>query len=89
LAHCDRKLRDVFGRLRKHNLKLQPDKREFLRKEVTFLRHKISDFGVKPDICKLESQNYWNSETAEKLLRMSRVLEKVRSTVQHSSSCTA
>ena len=30
LADHDRKLRDVFGRLRKNYLKLQPDKCEFL-----------------------------------------------------------
>ena len=33
-SHND-KLREVFARLRIHNLKLQPDKCEFLRKEVT------------------------------------------------------
>ena len=33
----DRKLRDLFKRLRKYNLKLKPDKCEFLRKEVTLL----------------------------------------------------
>jgi hypothetical protein len=49
LADHDRKLRDVFRRLRKNNLKLQPDKCEFLRKEVTFLGHKISESGVEPD----------------------------------------
>jgi len=51
----DRKLRDVFRRLRQYNLKLQPDKCEFLRKEVTFLGHKISEHGVEPDTCKVES----------------------------------
>ena len=51
----DRKLTDVFRRLRKYNLKLQPDKCEFLRKEVTFLGHKISERGVEPDARKVES----------------------------------
>jgi hypothetical protein len=32
LAEHDKKLREVFGRLRKYNLKQQPDKCEFLRK---------------------------------------------------------
>jgi hypothetical protein len=32
----DRKLRVVSGRFRGHNLKLQPDECEFLRKEVIF-----------------------------------------------------
>jgi hypothetical protein len=42
------KLRDVLARLRKHNLKLQPDKCEFLRKEVAFLGHILTENGVKP-----------------------------------------
>jgi hypothetical protein len=54
LADHDRKLRDVFNRLRKHNLKLQPDKCEFLRKDVVYLGHKISEHGVEPDARKLE-----------------------------------
>lgn len=55
LADHDRKLRDVFNRLRKHNLKLQPDKCEFLRKDVVYLGHKISEHGVEPDARKLEA----------------------------------
>ena len=39
------KLREVFARLRMHNLKLQPDKCEFLRKEVTYLGHKLTTRG--------------------------------------------
>ena len=50
----DRKLRDVFRRLRKYNLILQPDKCEFLMKEVTFLGHTISEHGVETDPCKIE-----------------------------------
>ena len=43
------KLREVFARLRFHNLKLQPDKCEFLRKEVSYLGHKLSAQGLRPD----------------------------------------
>ena len=43
------KLREVFARLRFHNLKFQPDKCEFLRKEVTYLGHKLSANGLRPD----------------------------------------
>ena len=68
LADHDRKLRDVFGRLRRNNLKLQPDKCEFLRKEVTFLGHKISEFGVEPDSRKIESiKNFPTPRTAKQL----------------------
>jgi hypothetical protein len=47
-SHND-KLREVFARLRMHNLKLQPDKCEFLRKEVTYLGHKLTASGLCPD----------------------------------------
>lgn len=43
------KLREVFDRLVEHNLKLQPEKCHFLRKEVTYLGHLISENSVKPD----------------------------------------
>jgi hypothetical protein len=53
------KLKEVFDRLRKYNLKLQPVKCEFLRKEVNYLGHLITDEGVKPDPQKVECvQNF-------------------------------
>jgi hypothetical protein len=52
--------------MRKHNLKLQPDKCEFLRKEVNFLGHKISERGVKPDTRKIEAiENFPRPSTAK------------------------
>jgi len=48
----DDKLRDVFARLRMHNLKLQPDKCEFLRKEVTYLGHRLTTKRLLPDFDK-------------------------------------
>lgn len=47
-------LKLVFEKLREHNLKLQPDKSEFLHKEVQYLGHIITDKGVKPDPKKIE-----------------------------------
>jgi len=44
-----KKLNEVFSRLRAYNLKLQPSKYSFMRKEVTYLGHIITDKGVKPD----------------------------------------
>ncbi|KAL4088518.1 hypothetical protein QTP88_023612 [Uroleucon formosanum] len=43
------KITEIFQRLRHYNLKLQPLKCEFLRKEVNYLGHQITDEGVKPD----------------------------------------
>jgi hypothetical protein len=49
LQEHEQKLTEVFNRLRKHGLKVQPDKCEFLRKEVAYLGHIISNEGVKPN----------------------------------------
>lgn len=43
------KFRRLIERLRHANLKLQPDKCEFLRREVNYLGHIIGEDGVKPD----------------------------------------
>lgn len=45
----------VFGRLRDFHLKLQPDKCEFLRREVGYLGHVITEEGVKPNPEKIEA----------------------------------
>ena len=42
-------LRAVFERLRKYDLKLRADKCNFLKKEGTYLGHKITDKGILPD----------------------------------------
>lgn len=46
LTDHSRKITDIFERLRRYNLKLQPLKCEFLRKEVTYLGHRITDEGL-------------------------------------------
>ena len=51
------KLRKIFDRLRLNNLKLQPDKCEFLRREVVYLGHTISDVGVRPNPDKVQGIN--------------------------------
>lgn len=48
-------LMDVFNRLRKVNLKLNPLKCEFLRKEILYLGHIISDKGIAPDPDKVKA----------------------------------
>lgn len=49
LQEHEQKLTEVFTRLKQHGLKVQPDKCEFMRKEVAYLGHIISDQGVKPN----------------------------------------
>lgn len=56
--HVNR-LREVFERLRKYNLKIQPDKCEFLRKEICYLGHVVTPDGVLPNPDKISAiQNY-------------------------------
>ena len=70
LVDHDRKLRDVFKSLRKHNLKLQLDKCEFLRKDVIYLGHKTSEHGVEPDARKIEViKNFPTPKTTKQLRR--------------------
>jgi len=56
LKEHNKRLIQVLDRLRGHNLKLQPDKCEFLRKEVIYLRHIITEDGIRPDpkLCAVE-----------------------------------
>lgn len=56
LKDHNNKLIKVFDRLKASNLKLQPDKCEFLRKEVIFLGHSITENGVKPNPGKNQSR---------------------------------
>lgn len=48
-------LKNVFDRLRKFNLKVQLDKCEFLKKEVHYLGHVITPFGIKPNPDKIQA----------------------------------
>lgn len=49
------KMHRVFRRLRESNLKLQPEKCNFLRKEVVYLGHLITEDGIQPDPTKVTS----------------------------------
>lgn len=46
------KLRKTFDTFRKFNLKLNPEKAQFFRPEVTFLGHKCTNMGIRPDKAK-------------------------------------
>ncbi|XP_036149094.1 uncharacterized protein LOC118647760 [Monomorium pharaonis] len=51
----NKRLTEVLQCLQEANLKLQPDKCEFLRKEVNYLGHVISENGISPDPAKLQA----------------------------------
>jgi len=53
MADHQTKFNKFAKRLRQANLKLQPDKYEFLRKEVNYLGYVIGKDGVKPDFLKV------------------------------------
>ena len=69
LSEHDSKLREVFGRIRKYNLKLQPDKREFLRKEVYYLGNLITENRVLPDPGKVSVVENFPQPTSVKPLK--------------------
>jgi hypothetical protein len=55
LAEHQIKFNKLAERLRKTNLKLQPGKSEFLRKEINYLEYIISENGVKSDRKKIQT----------------------------------
>lgn len=57
-------LKSVFETCRKYNLKLNPKKCNFFRKEVTFLGHKITDKGILPDETKYDIINKYPTPRA-------------------------
>lgn len=69
LSDHNSKLIEIFSRLREHNLKLQPGKCEFLRKEITYLGHKISENGIMPDPSKISSVTNFPQPTNQKQVK--------------------
>lgn len=55
LEDHNRKLRALLGRLKSAGLTLQPEKCSFLKKEIAYLGHVISDKGVQPDPKKIKA----------------------------------
>lgn len=62
-------LKKVFAALRKANLKIQLDKSEFLKKEVEFLGHIVTDQGVKPNPNKIDAIKRWPLPKNQKELK--------------------
>ena len=49
------RLRADFEKLRQFNLKIEPDKCEFLKTELNYLGHVVTSEGVKPDLQKVKA----------------------------------
>ena len=71
LAEYDAKIRQVlvFDRIRERNLKLKSQKCEFLRKEVSYLGHVISENGVLSDKTKTNVIEKFSTPKTVKQLR--------------------
>lgn len=63
------KLKSVFSRLRLNNLKLQPDKCEFLHREIAYLGHVITEKGVKANPEKIRSIKDYPKPKDEKQIK--------------------
>lgn len=59
LEHHNKNLIEVLSRLRQVNLKLNPLKCDFLKKEILYLGHVISGEGILPDPKKIEALTNW------------------------------
>jgi hypothetical protein len=49
------RLHEVCSRMRTYSVRLQPDKCEFLKNEVSYLGHVIGQTGVRPDEKRIET----------------------------------
>ena len=55
LQEHNERLREIFEKLRQFNLKIEPDKCEFLKTELNYLGHVVTSEGVKPDPQKVKA----------------------------------
>ena len=55
MIEANERFNTVAQKLREANLTLEPEKCEFLKREVCYLGHIISEYGIKPDPKKVEA----------------------------------
>ena len=53
------RLKAVFEKLKKAELKLKPSKCEFFKQELTYLGHTVSKSGIQTDSKKVEAIHKW------------------------------
>ena len=54
MTEANERFNTVTQKLREANLRLEPEKCEYLKREVCYLGHIISEYGIKPDPKKVE-----------------------------------
>lgn len=69
LEEAIKNLETILNTLQKANLKVQPDKSEFLKKSVEFLGYVITENGIKPNSKKIEAIEKWPEPRTIKELR--------------------
>lgn len=70
LQHHNKNLERVFQRLQQYNLKLNPSKCNFLKREVIYLGHQITDKGIRTDPSKHKViENYPTPQNADEVRR--------------------
>jgi hypothetical protein len=69
LADHSINLSEVLDKLRKYRLNLQPEKCQFLRKEVNYLGHQITEAGLKPDPQKVAAVSIYQTLTSVRELK--------------------
>lgn len=69
LEEATKNLKIILKTLQDANLKVQPDKSEFLKKSVEFLGYVITKDGIKPNPKKIESIEKWPEPKTVKELR--------------------
>ena len=87
--HLER-LDAVFSRLKQHNLKLKPSKCEFLRSEVTYLGHVVSEEGIRTDPEKTKAVKNWpvQKERSQSISRLYRILQMLHQALRQYSKAT-
>lgn len=89
LREHNRNLMEVFERLREVNLKIHPGKCSFLKKEVLYLGHLISDKGILPDPTKSEvMRNYPQPTNADEVRRFVAFANYYRKFIQNFADIT-
>src|ERR1044071_2267899 len=59
----------VLQKIREHNLKLKPSKCEWFKEELTFVRHRVTRRGIKPDERNIEKIKKAKPPTSVKEVR--------------------
>ncbi|CAG4993640.1 unnamed protein product [Colias eurytheme] len=90
LNQHNKNLIDVFSRLRKVNMKLNPLKCNFLKKDLLYLGHIVTPEGIRPDPEKIKvMQNYPTPKNADEVKRFVAFANYYRKFIPNFANITA